>query len=69
MMEFFISYLLGSINFSWIIGKIFGIDISKKNDENLGATNLYYAALNKYKNRKLSFFLFLFSGFLDLLKA
>jgi len=36
-----ISYLLGSIPFGFIIGKIYGIDIREKGSKNIGATNVF----------------------------
>ena len=37
-----ISYLLGSINPAYIIGKLRGIDLRTKGDKNLGTKNTYY---------------------------
>lgn len=56
-----ISYLLGSINFAYLIGKLMKIDISKVHDQNLGAYNLYRTT-NSIK-------LFILAGLLDALKA
>lgn len=36
-----IGYLIGSIPFSFIIGKFRGVDIRKKGDNNIGATNVF----------------------------
>jgi len=66
--EIIISYLLVSINFSWIIGKILRLDIERYGDENLGATNLYYAARERY-SRNIAISSFLLGGLLDVLKA
>ncbi len=68
LLEILISYLIGSINFSWLIGKILRLDIEKYGDENLGATNLYYAAREKM-SKNLALGVFLLGGGLDLLKA
>lgn len=57
-----ISYLLGSIPFSYIIAKIFAkIDISKEGSQNIGARNAFEVTNNKW----IGFF----SLFLDLLKG
>jgi len=70
MIEYLIAYLVGSINFAYLIARIIlKEDISKFGDENLGATNLYYLIEEKYGNKKLALFMFLFTGFLDILKA
>lgn len=68
-MNLIISYILGSINFSFIISEILKLEIQNYGDENLGATNIYYASLKKYKNKNISLLLFLIAGILDLLKA
>ena len=47
LLKLFISYLLGSVNFAYVFGKLKGIDISKTYDRNLGAGNLYRATRNK----------------------
>ncbi len=62
-----ISYLLGSINFAYWIGRSLGVDISKFGDGNLGATNLYYALKNKGNKKALLFFIL--AAILDILKA
>jgi len=64
MLGYIISYLLGSINFSYVIGKLLKIDISKYGDANLGAVNLYYAYTGRHR-----FLVFLLAAFLDGLKA
>ncbi|RIB35380.1 MAG: hypothetical protein BXU00_01280 [Candidatus Nanoclepta minutus] len=66
--EALISYILGSINFSWIVGKILKLDMEEYGDENLGATNLYYAAREKY-TKNIATFSFLLGGLLDILKT
>jgi len=68
ILKIIISYLLGSINFSWIIGKILKLNLERYGDENLGATNLYYAAREKY-SKNIALFSFLLGGLLDVLKA
>ncbi len=66
-LEALISYLVGSLNFSYFIGKFHGIDLSKHWDKNLGATNLYLALRDKgVKFYKLWY---LFAGLLDVLKG
>jgi|GEM_PF-4096554 len=70
MIEYLIAYLVGSINFAFLIARfLFKEDLSRFGDENLGATNLYYLIRDKYENKKLAFLLFLLTGFLDALKA
>ncbi len=69
MIEYLLSYLLGSINFAYIFGKLARVDISKYGDANLGATNLYYAYYEKYHKKSIAFILFLLAGLLDILKG
>jgi len=68
ILEIILSYLLGSINFSWVIGKILRLNIESYGDENLGATNLYYAAREKYP-KHIALLSFLLAGALDISKA
>jgi len=68
IIKILISYLLGSINFSWIVGRILKLNIEGYGDENLGATNLYYAITEKY-SKTLAISSFLLGGLLDALKA
>jgi len=42
-----LSYLIGSINFAYWLGKVKGIDISKWSDGNLGVFSLYHTSRNK----------------------
>ena len=54
-------YLIGSISFSYIAGKLFaGIDIREHGSNNAGATNVY---------RTLGLKAFLFASFFDILKG
>ncbi len=56
-----IAYLIGSISFSYIAGKIFGkIDIREHGSKNAGATNVF---------RLLGLKAFLFASFFDILKG
>ena len=65
-----LSYLLGSIDFAYIIARLYHIKLDKFGDGNLGATNLMYALMKKKKYSKpKALFFFLFVGFLDGLKA
>lgn len=57
---FFLGYLLGSIPFGFIIGKINNIDIRQHGSGNIGATNI---------SRKLGIKGFLIVGVLDFLKS
>ena len=41
LVKLIISYLVGSINLSYWIGKLIGVDVSKVYDKNLGGYNLY----------------------------
>ena len=37
----FLTYLLGSIPFGWIVGKFYGIDVRKAGSGNIGFTNVW----------------------------
>ena len=54
-------YLLGSVNFAYVIGKLKGVDISQVFDRNLGGMNLYRATK--------SIPLFLVAAILDIAKV
>ncbi len=60
LIVFLISYLIGSIPFSYLIPKFYGIDIRKIGSGNVGATNVY---------RALGLLPALASGLLDMSKA
>ncbi len=62
-----ISYLLGSVNFAYVLAKLFNLPIEKVGDANFGATNLYYSAKARYGKKALA--LFLIAALLDILKA
>ena len=64
-----ISYLFGSINFAYLLGKLMKVDVSKAYNKNLGSSNLYDSINKKYKSKKLSASLFTVSALLDILKA
>ena len=44
-------YLLGSIPFAWVIGKLHGVDIRTVGSKNIGATNLGRTLGKKYFHR------------------
>ena len=66
LVEAIISYLIGSINFSYIIGRLLGVDISKSWDKNLGATNLYMSIKGSHK---FKIFIAVITGVLDVIKG
>ena len=61
VIKMIISYLIGSINFAYCLGRLAGVDISETYDRNLGAGNLYRATHNPA--------LFLAAALLDVLKV
>lgn len=69
-MNYFIlvlSYFIGAINFAYWIGRLLKVRIDKFGDENLGATNLYFALKSRRKKNPL--FYYLLSAFLDISKT
>lgn len=59
-LSFFVGYILGSIQFAFIIGKIYGIDIRKHGSGNAGMTNV-----TRVLGAKYGIFVFIF----DILKG
>ena len=66
LVEILLSYLVGCINFAYVIGKLVGIDLSKTWDRNLGTTNLYMSLRGDNKRRILIAGI---SGLLDVVKG
>ncbi|MFA6999305.1 MAG: glycerol-3-phosphate acyltransferase, partial [Victivallaceae bacterium] len=62
---FLCSYLIGSIPWGFLIGRLYGVDIRKVGSGNIGATNVT-RSLGKLPGR-ICFFLDLLKGFLPVL--
>jgi len=62
-----VAYLLGSIPFGMVVGRMKGIDVTSKGSGNIGATNVGRLLGRKYFY--LVFFLDMFKGLLPMLAA